>query len=366
MNGSRLPVTWDNIDLVVFDLDGTLYDQKRLRMRIAVDLVLASLRNRSLRTVDMLRKFRQCREKLAEQTEPDFMHRQFEITAKQCNSSATEIRAVVTEWMEQRPLSYLAACRYPGTETLFDALRHSGRIIAVFSDYPAREKLKALGLEADIVVSAGDPDVQRLKPNPAGLLRILEATGVAASRTLMIGDRFDRDWAAANGVGIAAIIRARRRDPRCETFGSFEDDVFRPIISGKHSGGGFALPSFEKCAAALVETLVRQEMPPGKHVDDTSALTDYILATHARMPDYLRLAFRILTLIFDAWPYLSTQKPFHQMDHERRARQLRRWQQSRLPIRASLIGFYRAFTIFGLYSRFYGQDVGCEGNSHHG
>jgi len=43
----------------------------------------------------------------------------------------------------------------------------------VLSDYPAHGKLRALGLTADIVVSAVDSGVDRFKPSTAGLERIL-------------------------------------------------------------------------------------------------------------------------------------------------------------------------------------------------
>ena len=36
---------WDCIDLVVFDVDGTLYDQRALRIRMAWELCLHTLSN---------------------------------------------------------------------------------------------------------------------------------------------------------------------------------------------------------------------------------------------------------------------------------------------------------------------------------
>lgn len=81
-----------------------------------------------------------------------------------------------------------------------------------------------------MVVSATDDDLQRLKPDPTGLIKILCTTGVPADRALMIGDRFDRDWAVADSVGMDAIIRCGRRDLRCTTFRSYRDPLFEPIL----------------------------------------------------------------------------------------------------------------------------------------
>ncbi len=359
------PVFWNDIDLVIFDLDGTLYNQRRLRTCMALNLLHVSVKTRSLKTLNVLRIYRQCRETLAEGALVDFMNRQFEDTAMRCGCSVVEVREVVDEWIEQRPLIYLRACRYSGIEALFDALHRSGRTIAVFSDYSAAAKLEALSLKADLVVSATDGDVQRLKPDPAGLYKILNATGFEASRSLMIGDRFDRDWAAANRAGMPAIIKSRRRDPRCGTFRSYQDTLFQPVVQSADTGGTFAFPSFEKCVRAIVNILLRQELPSARQSENVESIVTYVLATHAGMPDYLRLAFRILTVVFDAWPYPATGKPFHRLSSDRREDQVNRWRSSRLQIRSGLIAFYRTFTIFGVYSEIYEQDVECEGNPEH-
>src|SRR3546814_17140837 len=60
----RNPVDWDNIDLVVFDMDGTLYDQRRLRARMLMALAGEAVRSRTLRVPAVLQTFRRCRETL--------------------------------------------------------------------------------------------------------------------------------------------------------------------------------------------------------------------------------------------------------------------------------------------------------------
>jgi FMN phosphatase YigB (HAD superfamily) len=89
--------------------------------------------------------------------------------------------------------------------------------------------LSALGLRADIMVSAEDVDIQALKPDPKGLHKILDVARVGIERSLMVGDRFDRDWEVANCIGMKAIIRSGKRDPRCMTFKSYHDPLFDPL-----------------------------------------------------------------------------------------------------------------------------------------
>lgn len=221
---------WDSIDLVVFDVDGTLYDQRRLRLAMLGLLLTDALRTRSLATLRTLRTFRRVRESLGDAPSNDFMQEQYARTALLHGMSALDVERLATEWLERKPLPLLAACRYPHVDALFAALRHSGKQVAVFSDYPAAAKLQALGLRAGQVVCATDPHIGRLKPDPAGLLAIIRACGASPQRTLMVGDRADRDGAAARRAGAHALIRSARPIPGYPTFRAFDDPVFRPLL----------------------------------------------------------------------------------------------------------------------------------------
>ena len=227
---------WSTIDLVVFDVDGTLYDQRQLRLGMLRQLIVHALQTRSLDTLLTLRTFRRVREALGErvgeQAGADFMTLQYAQTASRHGTTPAAVRALTDEWMEQRPLPLLAACRYAHVAEVFAGLRAAGKRVAAFSDYPAAAKLAALGLRADVFVCATDPGIARLKPDPAGLLAILKQTGVAPERALMIGDRFDRDAAAAARAGMRALIRSRRPHARWATFQGYDDVVFQPLLAG--------------------------------------------------------------------------------------------------------------------------------------
>ena len=222
---------WSRIDLVVFDVDGTLYDQQRLRRAMLLRLLVDAARSRSLQELRVLRVFRQVREALGDAGDPDFLTAQYARSAQQLGCAPEQVQALATDWMERRPLPLLSACRLPQVERLFDGLRRAGKTVAVFSDYPAADKLKALGLQAHPVVCAGDPQCTRLKPDPAGLLAILKSTGVTPGRAVLIGDRFDRDAAAAQRAGTHALIRSRRRHPQVPTFRRYDDPVFHPVLA---------------------------------------------------------------------------------------------------------------------------------------
>ncbi len=223
-------IDWDRIDLVVFDLDGTLYDAGRLRRKMLGQLLAAAWRERDTRTLRVLRAFREVREALGCEENAQFLHLQYTRTAARTGCDADTVRALVQQWMELRPLPVLRACRRPHVETVFQALRGAGKQVAVWSDYPARDKLRALDLHADLVASATDPDIARLKPDPRGLLVLLERAGVPASRALMVGDRLDRDAQAARRAGVQALVLARRAPAGVPGFRRYDDPVFAPLL----------------------------------------------------------------------------------------------------------------------------------------
>ncbi|THK34723.1 HAD family hydrolase [Ensifer sp. MPMI2T] len=231
------PVQWERVRLVVFDLDGTLYDQRRLRTMMLLRLLIDAGRSRSLTSIRILRTFRHCREQLGEALATDFASRQYELTADRCTVSQETVKAVVEEWIDHRPLDVLPACRCRGVERVFAGLTAQGKTIAVLSDYPASEKLRALGLSADIVVSAADPEVGVLKPHPAGLQYVLSRAQVPAQAAIMVGDRVDRDWAVAQSHGMRALIRSSKPIAGVDTFRSYEDEIFRSFTEQLPSVG---------------------------------------------------------------------------------------------------------------------------------
>lgn len=226
------PIDWKRIDLVVFDVDGTLYDQRAVRTRMLVRIAGEVLRTRSLALPLTLARFRRCREELGSAQNGDFRRRQYEMTAIRVGQTPEFVEELVEEWMQIRPLPLLRACRIKGVEALFDALRSSGKRIGIFSDYPAEAKLSALALTADWIVSASDPDVAQLKPNPAGLIKILQSSGTPPDRTLFVGDRIDRDWEAARRANMRALIRSKRSYPNVDTFTSYSQPPFTKLLRG--------------------------------------------------------------------------------------------------------------------------------------
>lgn len=225
------PLPWERIEMVVFDLDGTLYRQSPLRLRMAGLLLGHCLANRGgWRCVRTLRTFRRCREELAEQNARDVSVLQYELPAARLGTDPETVRTVVDEWMEKRPLAFLQRYARPGVHELFQALRASGRKVAVLSDHPVERKLAALGLTADFTMCSTDAPGGRLKPNPAGLRLLLAAAGSRPRDCLMVGDRMDRDGEAARRAGAHFLLVASRGAQGVNRCAGFDDPAFAPLL----------------------------------------------------------------------------------------------------------------------------------------
>jgi len=222
-------INWEAVRLVVFDVDGTLYDQKAMRLRMMRELAGNAIWTRSLIALRVLRAYRHLRETIGGNEIDRFEDVVLARTAAATRADDETVRAIVAEWMQVRPLAHILACRYPHVAELFAALRRQGKRIGIFSDYPAIDKLRAMELSADHIVAAGDADVGMLKPHPRGLEVLMHGAGVGPAETIMIGDRIERDGEAARRAGVLALIRSRPLDGWL-SFSRYSDSVFSPLL----------------------------------------------------------------------------------------------------------------------------------------
>jgi phosphoglycolate phosphatase/putative hydrolase of the HAD superfamily len=170
--------------------------------------------------------FRRVRTRLAIAEAGEIGHHEFEVTSKSTGVPVAEVEEIVARWLYQEPLSIINRHVFSGVNTFLAILKERGMRTGVFSDYPAEDKLRALGLSVDVIRDATAEDVACLKPNPSGFLKVAELLGIPPSRCLIIGDRDDRDGAAAKRGGFAYLKKtSRRRGPTQYQFSSYHDLV---------------------------------------------------------------------------------------------------------------------------------------------
>jgi beta-phosphoglucomutase-like phosphatase (HAD superfamily) len=218
-------VKWEAIDAVIFDVDGTLFDHVALRRPMAVrllrSLLTRRLRWRELRAVMM---FRRERERLALTEADNIGRRQFERVAAATGRSRSEIEAVVTRWIYREPLSLVSRFAFPDVVGFVASLHSRGIRTGVFSDYPATDKLKAMGVAVEVVRDATAADVGRLKPNPDGFICVAQLLDVRPEKCLIVGDRDDRDGEAARRGGFVFLQKiAARSRPGAREFARYSE-----------------------------------------------------------------------------------------------------------------------------------------------
>ncbi len=196
VNNSIYHPELQNIDAVIFDLDGTLYNRRGFIPRLIVRL---------LPTLYFLIRERLTRRALAGRhygTEREFRDAFF------CKNARFE------RWydeVEMPAMVHILQYHHHSeswARELITELRRRGIKICVYSDYDApREKLRALGYsltDFDLIVTA--TQMGGLKPAKQSIEGVVERLGVSANRCLIIGDRDKTDGASARAVGAKLLL----------------------------------------------------------------------------------------------------------------------------------------------------------------
>jgi FMN phosphatase YigB (HAD superfamily) len=200
-------IDWNQVRGVIFDIDGTLYDQRRLRIMMLIEISRSIFQKKmALRDIIIINSFRINRETLAKNEESNVSCKQILDVAKILSIAPNIVSEIIDEWIYQRPLKYLHACRFSHIDVFFRELRRYGVKIGIFSDYPVYEKLLALELQADAVCYSLEPGLDKLKPQTIGLETIIARLNLDKSECIFIGDRDSRDGECARRLGVKFIL----------------------------------------------------------------------------------------------------------------------------------------------------------------
>jgi FMN phosphatase YigB (HAD superfamily) len=107
MKSTFTPADWRDIRLVAFDVDGTLYRQRRLRLRMGGDMVLHTVTKCDLNAISVVSAYRRIRERPAAEEVVDFERVLITETARATSMSPERVHAIASEWIDTRPLRFL-------------------------------------------------------------------------------------------------------------------------------------------------------------------------------------------------------------------------------------------------------------------
>ncbi len=192
--------------LFIFDLDGTLYDQQKLRRRMIRPLLIRFL-SLSVRTIDLkiISSFRKQREKHKGYAASTIETDQYLWSAEELNIPPEKVENCILYFMYRLPLKYLYNARYPHIDKVFSILKERNHTIAIYSDYPVQEKLTSLQLIADAHFCSTDKTLQQLKPSGKAIDTICKKMNISKKETLLIGDREDTDGESAQLAGVSFL-----------------------------------------------------------------------------------------------------------------------------------------------------------------
>lgn len=205
-----------NLELVILDVDGTLYLQSKLR-KIMFFKILSYylLRPWKYKELFILYHFRKEREKRVGFSGENLQEEQYFWCSQKLNIKVEAVKVVVDRWIFTVPNESLKSCMYPGVSKFINDLKLKGVKTAIYSDYNSKNKLKKMGLDVDLEVSSTDPEVNSFKPLPKGLLMILSEMNISnKNNCLYIGDRLELDGLCAKNAGIPFLLVDKAAAPK--------------------------------------------------------------------------------------------------------------------------------------------------------
>jgi phosphoglycolate phosphatase len=180
------------MDLLIFDLDGTLIDS-RLDLANAVNAMRAHLGMSGL----------------ANERVYSYVGNGAPVLVRRAlgeQAADEEVRQALAFFMEYYAAHDLEhTTLYPGVRESLDRFRASGKRMAVLSNKPtamSRHILQGLGVSGHFFQIFGGNSFQQKKPNPIGVETLMREAGVDRAHTMIVGDS-GVDVATARNAGVA-------------------------------------------------------------------------------------------------------------------------------------------------------------------
>lgn len=185
----------------IFDVDGTLYSQPKMRLNMALRLgkyyALHFWKFKELLTISKFRKIRE---------NPDFqsstINEQITYASKKTGISFDKAKSAIDKWMFMVPLNVMEKCAFKNLLEFIRIFQKEGKELVIYSDYPAEQKLKKLKLKPSKIFTPENPNIGELKPSKNAMAYILKELNCPVSNIIYIGDRDCKDKASAEYAGI--------------------------------------------------------------------------------------------------------------------------------------------------------------------
>jgi len=208
---------------VAFDLDGTLYPNRSLYLRL-VPFVLSNIR--------FLRAFNSARNAIRREQEADltlarhdFYEHQAGLVARMLGKSADDtMRRIETMVYRGWEPLFSDVRLFPHVRRLLEELRDAGVKLGMLSDFPPEAKLENMGLGGlwDAVLCSERTGA--LKPSPVPFNAMADVLGMKPEEILYVGNsrRYDVAGALRAGMKAALVSKGRSGSPKADfTFNDY-------------------------------------------------------------------------------------------------------------------------------------------------
>jgi putative hydrolase of the HAD superfamily len=188
---------------VAFDIDGTLYPDWRLYIRV-IPQVVKNLR--FFLAYSQVRKTLHHTEPL-----PDFFERQARLLGEKMRIPPEQARNMLDKIVYQGLKPYFPKIKpYPHSIETARAFRSAGLKIAVLSDFPPSQKGDIWGLAPLCDVILGSEEIGALKPSKYAFAALIQALGTAPEEILYVGNSLATDIQGAHDAGMKTAYRISR------------------------------------------------------------------------------------------------------------------------------------------------------------
>lgn len=183
------------IQAVAFDIDGTMYPNMGLYLRIAPFF---------LTHLSFFRRYNKVR-KILHRTGPlpDFFEYQARLFADGTSLTPAEAREQIDEYVYHGLCDYFKKVKsYPHVYETFKAFKDAGLKLAILSDFPPRQKGDIWGTLPLCDVVMGSEECGALKPSVYTFGSLAQELGVPAESILYVGNSVSSDVRGAKAAGM--------------------------------------------------------------------------------------------------------------------------------------------------------------------
>lgn len=194
-------------EFYIFDVDGTLYYKQFMRFLVLLKMLLHYIVHpKDYKEAFLLKDYRILREDEDIICRKDFESYIRDYLADKYGYSLERVSSILNDWMIENPLYAVQKSADRKILAFIAEQKAKGKTVFVYSDYPTEDKCRVLGVYPEAGYYPDNKNIFYLKPDPAGLLYIIEKHNIPSDRVLFIGDREEKDGLCAKRAGIDYLI----------------------------------------------------------------------------------------------------------------------------------------------------------------